>query len=168
VRVSGFLAEDVLAVAHGHGGHGRVPVVGGDDHHRVDIGAGDQLFVFIDREAALVAAGTFLCVGLFDPALRVLALLLDDVADADDLHVVAAQRVVEVAAHLQAHADADEVDAIARRVLAEDRGRDDGRQCDGRADGGLEEVAAREMLALHGLTLPFRALAHGVEKQNRR
>ena len=163
-----LLAEDVLAVAHGHGGDGRMPVVGGDDHHRVDVGAGDQLFEVIDREAALVVATVLFGVGLLDPALRVLALFLDDVADADDLHVIAAQRVPEVSAHLQAHADADEVDPVARRVLAEDRGRDDGRQRDGRADGGLEEAATREMLALHGSTHPFRALAHGVEKQNRR
>ncbi|MFO1492398.1 MAG: hypothetical protein U1F87_16170 [Kiritimatiellia bacterium] len=109
-----------------------MPVVGGDHHDGVDVVAGDEGLEFIHREAALVAAGLLLRIGGLDPVLRVLALFPDDVADADDLHVVAAQRVVEVAAHLQAHADADDADAVAGRVLAEDGGGNDGRQRDRR------------------------------------
>ena len=131
-----LLALDVLAGADRHDAHQRVPVVGGGDHHRVDVVAGEDLAEVVGGGAVLVA------VVFVDHALGPAQVAAVDVADGEDPGVLLLQVVAEVAAGAVA-ADADEADGdlVARGVGAEDAGGDDRGGGEG-GGGGADEVAA--------------------------
>ena len=112
-----LLAVDVLAGLHGLDRLNGVPVGRGGDHDRVDVGAGEQLAeVAIDRNALVVRAEA-LGIGLPDQVAADLEPVALDIAERDDLNVLAAEAALQMPPHHLAHADQADGDPVARRSL---------------------------------------------------
>ena len=106
-----------------------MPMIGRGHEHRVNVRPLDDALVFVVGVAAFVgAAGLLRRVGLLGLRLGALALGAVHVAHRQHLHLVAAQHDVMVRPHHQPHADQADGDAVARGVLAEHGGRDEGGQ----------------------------------------
>jgi hypothetical protein len=106
-----------------HAGDG-VPVVGGGNHHGVDVLAGQQLAeVVVGGAAAKGPLVLLLGVAFLDDLAGIVAAFSDDVADGDDLHVAAADKVAQVPPAHRAHPDEAEREAvIGTFLLAPGRG----------------------------------------------
>ena len=136
-----LLAVDVFASAHGGDGDIGVPVIGCGDDDGVDIFASDHLAKIIVGVAAAVGFAGLFRVRIVDAFLGVQATGRVDIAHREDFDVIAIDKATEVAAHLFAHADATDGEALARcGGLRPDAARENER-C-GEEDGGaLEELA---------------------------
>ena len=133
----GLLQVDVLARLDGRDRRQRVPVVRRADHDRVDVLAREQVAVVAVRLHAVVRLAGLLRVVAVHEQLRVLGAPAVEVAHGDDPRLLVlpdARQVVR--ARDAAGADRADVDAVARRGRAEDRGRHD------RGEAGGERGAA--------------------------
>ena len=136
-----LLAVDVFASAHGGDGDIGVPVIGCGDDDGVDIFAGENLAEIVVRVAGAVGFAGLFRVRIVDAFLGVQATGRVDIAHREDFDVIAIDKATEVAAHLFAHADATDGEALARcGGLRPDAAREN-KRC-GEEDGGaLEELA---------------------------
>ena len=136
-----LLAVDVFASAHGGDGDIGVPVIGCGDDDGVDIFASDHLAKIIVGVAGAIGFSGLFRIRIVDAFLRVQAAGRIDVAHREDFDVIAIDKAAEVTAHLFAHTDATDGEALARcGGLRPDAARENER-C-GEEDGGaLEELA---------------------------
>ena len=142
-----FLAVDVHAGAKGGNGGNGVPVIGGGDADRVDVIAGDDVFVVIGGDALVVEA--VLGVVLVDGFPGVVAAVGVDVADGDDFGAVT-EKVPEEAAVLFAHADEAHREGLELGLFGGLEAAREDEGCDGGTGGGLDEFAAG---GIHGLRI---------------
>src|SRR3989442_10104868 len=98
----------------------------------------------------MVGRAILVAVLFADRVARQLAMFGIDIADRDDLHVVEAQKPVQVSPSLPARADAAQDDALAgsaRPVLSQRRGGGDGWKAGGQSrgcGGAVQEFSARQ------------------------
>src|SRR6185436_15748142 len=136
-----LLDVDVLARFTGEDGHGRVPVLGRGDDHRVDLAVLEQL--------AEVAVGPGLAAGGGD---RFFQAGLEDVADGRDLDVLVGEEVAEVDGAEGAHADhADADPVVGRRARGASGGLPEGQLTAGVGQGAQSGRLLEQLSAFHRL-----------------